>query len=201
MDPALEPDVGVAGADRGDVEVAPRLGDTGADAQLAVFDFTDSANPQELAFFDRGPLSATNLVLGGFWSAYWYNGNIFGSEIARGFDSMALTPGAVLSDNEIEAASEVSWGVMNPQGQVSYVHAPSYAVANSYVDQAERSGSLSAAAIAQVRGHLDTAQKLQDKGKANPQAIKSQLNNAIRKAGTADAAVTQALKDLLGTIG
>lgn len=168
---------------------------------VTVFDFTDSANPQELAFFDRGPLSATNLVLGGFWSAYWYNGNIFGSEIARGFDSMALTPGAVLSDNEIEAASEVSWGAMNPQGQVSYVHAPSYAVANSYVDQAERSGSLSAAAIAQVRGHLDTAQKLQDKGKANPQAIKSQLNNAIRKAGTADAAVTQALKDLLGTIG
>lgn len=168
---------------------------------LSVFDFTDSANPEEIAFFDRGPLSETQLILGGYWSAYWYNGNIYGSEIARGFDSLALTESAALSKNEIAAAGEVSWGVMNPQGQVGYAHAPSYAVANSYVDQAERSGSLSTEAIGEVRKHLATAEELEDKGKANPRAIQAQLDNAIRKAGTTDAAVTQALKDLRSTIG
>ena len=53
---------------------------------ISVFDFTDSANPVEIAFFDRGPISADGARLGGFWSAYWYNGHIYGSEIARGFD-------------------------------------------------------------------------------------------------------------------
>ena len=52
----------------------------------SLVDFTDSANPVEIGYFDRGPISATALVLGGFWSTYWYNGAIYGSEIARGFD-------------------------------------------------------------------------------------------------------------------
>ena len=61
---------------------------------ISMIDFTDSANPVEIAFFDRGPISATSLVLGGFWAAYWYNGSIFGSEIARGFDVFGLQPSA-----------------------------------------------------------------------------------------------------------
>ena len=59
---------------------------------VSVFDFTDSANPQELAFFDRGPISPTSLVTGGMWSGYWYNGFLYGTEIARGFDAFELTP-------------------------------------------------------------------------------------------------------------
>jgi hypothetical protein len=71
---------------------------------ISVFDFTDPANPVEIAFFDRGPLSETELLLGGHWSAYWYNGHIYGSEIARGLDVLRLTPSEHLSQNEIAAA-------------------------------------------------------------------------------------------------
>src|SRR4029077_9334448 len=41
---------------------------------VSVFDFTASAKPVEIAFFDRGPIDAKTLILGGYWSAYWYNG-------------------------------------------------------------------------------------------------------------------------------
>ena len=59
---------------------------------VSVFDFTDSAKPVEIAFFDRGPLDAKNLITGGYWSTYWYNGYIYGTEIARGVDVFRLTP-------------------------------------------------------------------------------------------------------------
>ncbi len=72
---------------------------------VSVFDFTDSAHPVEIAFFDRGPIDATKLITGGFWSTYWYNGNIYGTEIARGLDIFKLTPSEFLSQNEIDAAS------------------------------------------------------------------------------------------------
>ena len=82
---------------------------------VSVFDFTDSAHPVEIAFFDRGPIDATKLITGGFWSTYWYNGNIYGTEIARGLDIFKLTPSEFLSQNEIEAASEVHSTEFNAQ--------------------------------------------------------------------------------------
>src|SRR5690606_37616943 len=63
----------------------------------SVFDFTDSENPREIAFFDRGPMSGTSLQASGFWSTYWHNGYVYGSEIGRGFDTFELTPSADLS--------------------------------------------------------------------------------------------------------
>ena len=71
---------------------------------VSVFDFTDSAKPVEIAFFDRGPLDAKDLITGGYWSTYWYNGNIYASEIARGIDIFQLLPSEYLSQNEIDAA-------------------------------------------------------------------------------------------------
>ena len=41
---------------------------------ISVVDFTDAAHPKEIAFFDRGPVDAKNLIFAGVWSAYWYNG-------------------------------------------------------------------------------------------------------------------------------
>ena len=41
---------------------------------VSVMDFTDAAHPFEIAYFDRGPIDPNMLVLGGDWSAYWYNG-------------------------------------------------------------------------------------------------------------------------------
>ena len=74
---------------------------------VSVFDFTDSKNPVEIAFFDRGPLDEKNLIIGGYWSAYWYNGNLYGAEIARGVDIFRLVPTQYLTQNEIDAAVQV----------------------------------------------------------------------------------------------
>ena len=63
---------------------------------ISVIDFTDSANPVEIAYFDRGPIAGDQMVLGGFWSAYYYRGRIYGTEIARGLDVLALTPSKAL---------------------------------------------------------------------------------------------------------
>ena len=84
---------------------------------VSVFDFTDAAKPFEVAFFDRGPIDATNLITGGHWSAYWYNGRIYASEIARGLDVQRLTPTDRLSQTEIAAAESVKLDEFNAQQQ------------------------------------------------------------------------------------
>ncbi len=105
---------------------------------ISLIDFTDSANPVEIAFFDRGPISSTSLVLGGFWSAYWYNGNIYGSEIARGFDVFGLLPSEHMSEAEIAAAGEAQLDEFNAQHQTAFTWAPSFAVARARFDQLAR---------------------------------------------------------------
>lgn len=105
---------------------------------ISLIDFTDSANPVEIAFFDRGPISPTALVLGGFWSAYWYNGNIYGSEIARGFDVFGLLPSEHVSEAEIAAAREVQQTEFNAQHQAAFTWEPSFAVARARFDQLVR---------------------------------------------------------------
>jgi hypothetical protein len=165
---------------------------------LSIFDFTDSANPVEIAYFDRGPMSATSLVTGGYWSTYWYNGNVFGNEIGRGFDSLGLQPSEYLSENEIAAAGEYRLDEFNAQAQPRYTHAPSFAVVRAYIDQAERDGSLSGAALTEVRKHVDQAEKLSD-GPSNPRSVKAQLDNAARKSGLPGSEVQLALTALAGT--
>ncbi len=84
---------------------------------ISMYDFTDPAHPREIAYFDRGPIDSTRLVLGGYWCGYYYNGYIYGSEIARGFDVFKLTPTADLTQNEIDAAALVHFDQYNPQDQ------------------------------------------------------------------------------------
>ena len=86
---------------------------------LSVMDFGDSANPQEIAYFDRGPIDTKQLVLGGYWSVYWYNGYLYGTEISRGIDQFALAPSEHLTAEEIAAAKAARFadGRFNPQTQ------------------------------------------------------------------------------------
>ena len=105
---------------------------------ISLIDFTDSAHPREIAFFDRGPINAGSLVTGGFWSAYWYNGQIYGSEIARGFDVFRLVPSDHLTAAEIAAAGEVQQARFNAQSQTKITWAPSFAVARARFDQLVR---------------------------------------------------------------
>ncbi|MEO0921030.1 MAG: DUF305 domain-containing protein, partial [Pseudomonadota bacterium] len=86
---------------------------------ISVMDFTDSANPKEIAFFDRGPISEEQLVVGGYWSSYWYNGRVYATEITRGVDVFALEPSEHLTAAEIAAAEAASYANtrFNPQTQ------------------------------------------------------------------------------------
>jgi hypothetical protein len=109
---------------------------------VSIMDFTDAAHPFEIAYFDRGPIDAKTLVLGGDWSAYWYNGYIYGSEIARGLDVFELTPTQFLSQNEIDAAKSVKVAELNVQNQQKIEWPSQLIVAKAYVDQLERSQAL-----------------------------------------------------------
>ncbi len=86
---------------------------------ISVIDFTDAENPFEIAYFDRGPVDADQLITGGYWSAYWYNGRIYATEISRGLDVFALSPSEFLTAEEIAAAEAAQYdgGVFNPQTQ------------------------------------------------------------------------------------
>lgn len=86
---------------------------------ISLMDFTDSSNPVEIAFFDRGPINDEQMVVGGYWSSYWYNGRIYGSEITRGVDVFALEPSEFLTAEEIAAAEAASYANtrFNPQTQ------------------------------------------------------------------------------------
>ena len=171
---------------------------------VSIIDFTDTANPVEIAYLDRGPIdepNPTGINLGGYWSTYWYNGNVLGSEIARGFESLALLESDWMSANEIAAAGEIQLDAFNAQTQSKLVHAPSFAVVGSYVDQADRSGTMSDKALAQVRKHLAEAETLVADGSSS-RAVIAQLDNAIKKSGApSDSAVVQAILDLKATFG
>jgi hypothetical protein len=129
---------------------------------VSVFDFTDSANPVEIAFFDRGPLSASSLHLGGFWSAYWYNGHIYGSEMGRGLDVFRLTASEQLSQNEIDAANLVRFEELNPQTQPKLVWPAHFVVARAYLDQLRRGNHVPADRLTRIAGELDRLERLQD---------------------------------------
>ena len=125
---------------------------------ISVIDFTDSAKPAEIAYFDRGPIDQKHLVLGGHWSVYWYDGRIYGTEIARGLDVLALKPSQYLTQNEIEAAALADQGEkFNPQQQFPVRWPDHPVVAGAYVDQLARGQALSAAMVADLRTALDQA--------------------------------------------
>ena len=126
---------------------------------LSVFDLTDAAHPKEIAFFDRGPVDSTKMESGGYWSTYWYNGVIVGSEISRGLDIFELTPSGFISQNEIDAAKSVHQDYLNTQGQVKLVWPATFSLARAYLDQLERSKGLAASEISGTRDALAGAEK------------------------------------------
>jgi hypothetical protein len=125
---------------------------------LSVFDWTDPTSPVEIAYFDRGPLSADEPRFGGSWSVYWYNGLIVSSEIARGLDILELTASPLLTQNEIDAANTVRLEFLNAQSQPRYEWPATFALARAYVDQLERGAGLASARVASTRDALRAAE-------------------------------------------
>jgi hypothetical protein len=127
---------------------------------ISVFDWTDPAHPREIAYFDRGPMDSTKLVGAGSWSAYWYNGYIVSSEIARGLDIFELRPSGFLSQNEIAAAKLVHFDYLNAQDQQQLVWPASFVVARAYLDQLARSNGLAPSVVSAARTTLARAERL-----------------------------------------
>jgi hypothetical protein len=126
---------------------------------ISVVDFTDAAHPFEIAYFDRGPIDPKTVILGGEWSAYWYNGYIYGSEIARGLDVFRLVPSKFLTKNEIDAANLVQFSELNVQNQQKISWPSQLAVARAYLDQLERSQALSPERIAALNKAIGRKQR------------------------------------------
>lgn len=163
---------------------------------VSVFDFTDPAHPKEIAYFDRGPIDASKLVIGGFWAGYYYNGYIYGSEIARGLDVFELTPTADLTQNEIDAAKLVRFDQLNPQSQPKLVWPAAFAVARAYVDQLVRDNGLPAARTSAISSALKSAE--QRSGAARATALRKLAADLDHDASSAsDAARVRALSSVV----
>jgi hypothetical protein len=164
---------------------------------VSVMDFTDASHPFEIAYFDRGPIDPKMLVLGGEWSAYWYNGNIYASEIARGLDIFELTPSKFLTQNEIDAAKTVHVAALNVQNQQKLEWPAQLVVAKAYVDQLERSQALPAARIAALRTAISGAESNKSKMAKLKTMAPSLEQSATTAKSPADSARLHALADIL----
>jgi hypothetical protein len=151
---------------------------------IDVIDFSDPDKPQELAFFDRGPVDppTPDLIdavppggaarpgqrgtIGGSWGAYYYNGRVYSSELARGFDILELTPSAKLSANEIAAAKLVRFDEYNPQSQPEIKFPPAFVVVRSYLDQLNRNAGLDPARTKAIDAALTAAEKKSGRARA-----------------------------------
>ena len=138
---------------------------------VSVVDFTDSANPVEIAFFDRGPIDTEELITAGYWSTYWYNGRIYGTEISRGLDVFEMQPSDFLTENEIAAASlEALKGTVNAQTQERIAWPAVPVVARAYQDQLLRTGAIDEAQSRELSEALNRAQRLLERGNSNRNA-------------------------------
>ena len=145
---------------------------------LSIVDFTDSSNPVEIAFFDRGPLDEEELITAGYWSTYWYGGYIYATEIARGLDVFALEPSDYLSENEIAAASLQDANVtVNAQTQerVSWPAVP--VVARAYIDQLQRSDAIDAQQLQPLLRLLEQAEDVLDSSSRSDSGVSNELGN------------------------
>ena len=138
-----------------------------------VIDFTDPDRPFEIAYFDRGPADPPPApgdttggvarrgrgTTGGSWGAYWYNGLIYSSELARGLDILELLPTDKLSENELAAAKLVRWEEYNPQSQPRIVWPAAFPVVRSYLDQLVRGNGLAPARTTAISNALAAAER------------------------------------------
>ncbi|WP_226999831.1 DUF305 domain-containing protein [Microbulbifer aggregans] len=172
---------------------------------LSLVDFTDSVNPVEIGYFDRGPIDDENMVLGGYWSVYWYNGKIYGTEIARGIDVFSLQPSQYLTANEVGAAEVADMGeLFNPQQQFPVRWPSKPVVAKAYLDQLTRRGAIAETMAAELYQALDSsdsllAQRAKDQKVAGRLVILASLanvNNENDEVEEMTRAFTDSLKEI-----
>ena len=167
---------------------------------VSVVDFTDTSHPVEIAYFDRGPLDETKRGMGGYWSVYWYNGYIYGSEIARGVDVFKLVPSKFITQNEIDAANQVHFDELNVQNQPKITWPANFVVARAYIDQLSRSGALAPQRIAALNAAIAEvdASRSDGKGASDLKTMAASLDKDAAAAKTpADAERMRALAAIM----
>ncbi|HJZ62736.1 MAG TPA: hypothetical protein VKD70_00350 [Candidatus Acidoferrum sp.] len=167
---------------------------------ISVMDFTDPEKPFEIAYFDRGAIDPKILVLGGDWSAYWYNGDIYASEIARGLDVFELMPSKFLTQNEIDAAKTVHVSELNVQNQQKIEWPAKLIVAKAYVDQLSRTQVLPVKQIEALQKAIQSAESSRmNKGKvAKLKGMAAGIEkDAAAAKNPADSARLRALAEIL----
>ena len=167
---------------------------------VSMMDFTDASHPYEIAYFDRGPLDPVKHGTGGFWSVYWYNGFIYGSEIARGVDVFRLKPSKFLTQEEIDASNQVHLDILNVQSQPKIVWPQNLIVGKAYLVQLERSQALPANRIASLKSQIAKVEKpgASRKDSADLKAMGDTLDKDAAKAkSTTDATRMKALAAIL----
>ena len=167
---------------------------------ISLVDFTDAEHPIEIGYFDRGPVDPKMLILAGPWSAYWYNGHLYASEIARGLDIFELTPTKFLTQNEIDAAKTVRVTELNVQNQQRIEWPRKLVVAKAYLDQLERSNGLATDQISSMRQAIQVAER--SRLSRSSRAKLNSLAAAVDKSGgetksSADSSRLRALADVL----
>jgi len=144
---------------------------------VSVMDFTDSRAPVEIAYFDRGPVDAEDMVMGGYWSVYWYDGHVYGTEIARGLDVFSLLPSEHLSEAELSAArTTIGDDVFNPQQQFPVRWQNQPIIARARLDQLQRDELLPPDRIAAIAAVLDQVQTTSDAA-TDARAVAAQLRD------------------------
>jgi hypothetical protein len=136
---------------------------------ISLVDFSDAAHPFEIAYFDRGPVDPAKRAMGGQWSTYWYNGYIYGTEIARGVDVFKLVPNKYITQNEIDAANQVHFDELNVQNQPKIVWPANFVVARAYLDQLTRSHALPAKQLASLEEAIAKGEPTSSDRKASVQ--------------------------------
>ncbi|MFD9940118.1 LVIVD repeat-containing protein [Nonomuraea sp. NPDC059023] len=79
---------------------------------VSFVDFTDPARPQEIGYFERPPFKGSDIA--GSWSAYYYNGYVYSSDIQKGLDVLRI------DDPRTDPAKNVKFKILNTQTQYGY---------------------------------------------------------------------------------
>ena len=166
---------------------------------ISVFDFTDTANPIEIAYFDRGPVDEKQLVTAGYWSAYWYNGHVYGSEIARGIDIFRLVPSEHLSQAEIDAAVQVRSDEFNVQSQPQIEHPLNFITARAYIEQLVRSKAFTTERANALRAAMERADR-QGAARADLDAVNTLATQIEKDAASGKGIDAERMKALAATI-
>ena len=171
---------------------------------ISVIDFTDSSNPLEIAYFDRGPILEDELITGGYWSVYYYEGTIYGTEITRGLDVLKLIPSEYLSANEIAAAA-MAYPVIgprrfNPQQQVPMTWPAAPEVAHVYIDQLLRDNAIAEDVAERIGDMLDQVTQAMDNGGDNRLARQINSSRLSVQGSNVDALTRHRLEKLHTTL-